>query len=104
MENGDIHTAIETASAKARKRYRKLIDLQSEMQSKGYHLTDTGGNCTAYANEDESILITKQTDPEAPEALTDPVTIGYYTPEFERSESFDTLETFLKGHTAPTKG
>ena len=76
-------------------------EMINEMQKHGYHLTGTGGNCTAFANDDETILITKRSDPEAPEFLTEPITVGFYSiatgsPEFEVSQDFPSLIDYLK--------
>ena len=75
--------------------------LTEKMQKFGFHLTDTGGNCTAYASQDETILITKQSDPEVPESPSEPITVGFYKivnnyPEFETSQDFCGLNEFLK--------
>ena len=69
---------------------------EEKIRAAGFHLIDTGGNCTALANADESLLITRRSDPEAPDSLAEPITVGYYRPEYEGSTEFPSLNIYLE--------
>lgn len=73
------------------------------MTEAGFSLIYTGGNCTAFANENESILITRRTYPEAPEVLSEPITVEFYssTGEFLHSKNFKSLSSFLDNQYNP---
>lgn len=62
-----------------------MNDLQGVMAEAGFHLTETGGGCTAYIRVDGIgyTLITRAEDAEAPESLEDACTVGRETAEGE---------------------
>ncbi len=55
-------------------------DVLAQMEAYGFHLTDTGGGCTAFERVTDTIteLITVRDDAQAPDSMDDDVTIGLY--------------------------
>lgn len=72
------------------------------LASRGFTLESTGGNCTAYIKEDDTvgeILVTYEDDASAPDKMSDPVEVGFYG--LQHSEPlltlhFPTLTAFIK--------
>jgi hypothetical protein len=69
-----------------------MSDVAALLERNGWEFEETGGGCTAYTKADDGSwywMITKQDDPEAPESMSDPVTVGKY-----RLDTGDQVETF----------